>query len=126
MYKEYLPYFKVPGRLGLLVTLYLIATNVYNSVKAPAKRGFSYIEIWIIGIQIPILVAIFEYGILLGLKKYCQGNKIQDSSGMGKQIFYGNDLDMGSVTKIVDKWAFLGCLTFLIIFNIIYWTVAQF
>ena len=39
-----------------LVTLDLIATNVYNSVKAPTKRGFSYIEIWMIGVQIPILL----------------------------------------------------------------------
>ena len=50
----------------------LIATNVYNSVKAPAQRGLSYIEIWMLGIQIPILVGIFEYGILLAMKKYHQ------------------------------------------------------
>ena len=54
----------------MLVTLDLIATNVYNSVKAPAKRGFSYIEIWMIGVQIPILLGILEYAILLALKKY--------------------------------------------------------
>ena len=47
-----------------------IATNVYNSVKAPAKRGFSYIEIWMIGVQIPIPLGILEYAILLALKKY--------------------------------------------------------
>ena len=52
------------------MTLDLIATNVYNYVKAPANRGFSYIEIWMIGVQIPILVAIFEYAIILAMKKY--------------------------------------------------------
>ena len=56
--------FKVPGRLGLLITLDLIATNTYNSVKAPEKRGFSYLEIWMLGVQIPILLAIFEYGMI--------------------------------------------------------------
>ena len=66
---------QVPGRLGLLVTLYLIATNVYNSVKAPPKRGFSYIEIWMIGVQIPILTGLTEYGVLLALKKYHQDEK---------------------------------------------------
>ena len=30
----------VPGRLGLLVTLYLIMTNVYISVEGPKSRGF--------------------------------------------------------------------------------------
>ena len=48
--------------------MYLIATNVYNSVKAPAERGFSYIEIWMIGIQIPILTGLIEYGVLLSYK----------------------------------------------------------
>ena len=64
--------FKVPGRLGLLITLDLIATNTYNSVKAPSGRGFSYIEIWLLGIQIPILLAIVEYGILLTIKRMCK------------------------------------------------------
>ena len=63
---------QVPGRLGLLITLYLIATNVYNSINAPSQRGFSYIEIWMIGIQFPMLVGIIEYGILLAMKKYHQ------------------------------------------------------
>ena len=45
----------VPGRLGLLITLYLILNNVYNSVKGPENRGFSYIEVWFVGTQLPIL-----------------------------------------------------------------------
>ena len=72
------------------MTLDLIATNVYNSVKAPTKRGFSYIEIWMIGVQIPILLGIFEYAILLALKKYWQGNfkktVIVSSQGSAKQL----------------------------------------
>ena len=31
---------QVPGRMGMLVTLYLISANVYNSLDAPASRGF--------------------------------------------------------------------------------------
>ena len=46
----------VPGRLGLLVTLDLIFANVYNSVEGPKSRGFSYIEVWMVGMQIPIIV----------------------------------------------------------------------
>ena len=55
--------------MGMIVTLYLISTNVYNSVNAPRNRGFSYIEVWIIGTQFPILLALFEYGFVLYLKK---------------------------------------------------------
>merc|ERR1712008_263366 len=58
----------VPGRMGMIVTLYLISANVYNSVDAPKNRGFSYIEIWMLGSQFPILLALFQYGLVLCLK----------------------------------------------------------
>ena len=53
----------------MIVTLYLISTNVYNSVEAPNGRGFSYIEIWMVGTQFPILLALCQYGFVLYLKK---------------------------------------------------------
>ena len=53
----------------MIVTLYLISANVYNSVNAPNGRGFSYIEIWMLGSQFPILLALFEYGLILLFKK---------------------------------------------------------
>ena len=53
----------------MIVTLYLISANVYNSVEAPNGRGFSYIELWMVGTQIPILLALCEYGFVLYLKK---------------------------------------------------------
>ena len=62
--------------MGMIVTLYLISANVYNSVEAPAGRGFSYIELWMIGSQFPILLALFEYGFVLFLKKI--NNQITD------------------------------------------------
>ena len=42
----------------MIVTLYLISANVYNSVEGPKSRGFSYIEFWMIGTQAPILLAL--------------------------------------------------------------------
>ena len=53
----------------MIVTLYLICANVYNSVDAPKSRGFSFIELWLLGAQFPILLALFEYGYILYLKK---------------------------------------------------------
>ena len=58
--------------MGMIVTLFLISANVYNSVEAPNGRGFSYIEIWMIGTQIPILLALVEYGFILHMKKISQ------------------------------------------------------
>ena len=62
-------FLKVPGRIGIIVTLYLISWNVYNSVNAPKSRGFSNIELWMLGTQIPIMLALLEYGFVLHLKK---------------------------------------------------------
>ena len=55
----------VPGRMGMLITLYLILINSYNSVHAPPDRGVSSIEIWFYGMQALILLAVLEYGIVL-------------------------------------------------------------
>ena len=55
--------------MAMILTLYLISSNVYNAVDAPNGRGFSNIEIWMFGAQFPILLALFEYGFVLYLKK---------------------------------------------------------
>ena len=54
----------------MIVTLYLISAVVYNAVDAPHGRGFSNIEVWMLGAQFPILLALCEYGFVLYLKKY--------------------------------------------------------
>ena len=110
--------------MGLLVTLDLIATNVYNSVEAPTQRGLSYIEIWMIGVQIPILVGIFEYGILLALRKYYKPNNsslVVKFDSNDSSITEGN-IDMDSLGKAMDKWTFITSLIFVFFFNIFYWT----
>ena len=60
----------------MIVTLYLISAVVYNSVDAPSGRGFSNIEVWMLGAQFPILLALCEYGFVLFLKKHA--NKYQN------------------------------------------------
>ena len=63
----------------MIVTLYLISAIVYNAVDAPRARGFSNIEVWMLGAQFPILLALSEYGFVLYLKKHANKsqNKIQ-------------------------------------------------
>ena len=60
--------------MGMLLTLFLISTNAYNAVEGPEHRGVSFIEIWMVGTHIPIMIAILEYGCVLGI------NKIKDKS----------------------------------------------
>ena len=60
----------------MIVTLYLISAIVYNAVDAPRARGFSNIEVWMLGAQFPILLALSEYGFVLYLKRHA--NKVQN------------------------------------------------
>ena len=119
---------QVPGRLGLLVTLNLILMNVYNSVNAPTKRGFSFIEVWLLGVEIPILVGILEYGIILSVRKYKSKKKVTSvinvKSVLGPMIQANEDLEWNSLSKSLDKWTFIGSILFIMIFNIVYWSVA--
>ena len=99
--------------MGLLITLFLILTNVYNSVEAPKGRGFSLIEIWLLGTSFPILAAIIEYAYIMNLQNRMKPN------------LYGKELeDHVGYLKKVDKIAFISCSAYLLIFFLMYWSVA--
>ena len=99
--------------MGLLITLYLIAANVYNSVKAPYRRGFSFVEMFGLGTQIPILFGIVEYGIVLSMMKY--GNPDENDQMKGK---------MATFIKNIDTFSFAISWCFVTSFNLIYWAIA--
>ena len=98
--------------MGMVVTLYLISANVYNSVDAPKDRGFSYIEIWMIGSQFPILLALLEYGILLYLKKIVKISNQTEANIVDEKI------------KMLDMATMIFNFCFFVIFALIYWIVA--
>ena len=72
----------IPGRMGMLITLFLIVMNTYISVKAPEPRKVTMADYWFLGNCIPIFMAIFEYGVILSISKYCGGKLF------GKSINY--------------------------------------
>lgn len=98
----------VPGRMGMLVTIFLVETAIYGSVEAPPLRGFTYIELWYIGVQIPIIFAIIEYGITLAALKY---------SGVDSHMkYFPEGTTTGDVSKKVDLISFFLSFTFILIF----------
>ena len=103
--------------MGMIVTLYLISANVYNSVDTTENMGFSYVEIWMLGTQFPILLALFEYGFVLYLKKIAK-------QGDG-QIQVPNQLE----SNLDDKIKWLDFITMIIsfvcfiIFASLYWII---
>ena len=96
--------------MGMLITLYLIQINTYNSIKAPPKRGFSSVELWFEGMQAPILIAIFEYGILLALKKFCF-HTITNKNMTPEKLF-----------KYIDLFSFISVAIYFTVFIIYYFT----
>ena len=101
--------------MGLVVTLFLITVNVYNSVDAPPNRGFSYIELWMVGMQLPIIVAIVEYIVILGLTRYL---KYKDTSRIYATENFKRNLDW---ILYVDVITFTVSIVYYVMFFIIYW-----
>ena len=99
---------QVPGRMGLLITLCLINFNIYGSVSstlAPPKRGFCYIELWMVGVMITIIFAILEYLAILAFKR--------------KNGF--SNLNEHEITKRIDSISLIMSFRVFILFNVIYW-----
>ena len=119
----------VPGRLGLLVTLDLIFSNVYNSVQGPENRGFSYIEVWMVGLQIPMIIGIMEYALLLTKRRYKTVSSEYSVNVINvkpprKFVQKTELIDFEAFSKKIDKWTFIGCFIYIMIFITIYGLVA--
>ena len=106
--------------MGMILMLYLISTNVYNSVEAPNNRGFSYIEVWQIGAQFPILLALCEYGFILFLKK--GGYKPATEQDQELNL-HGRKLNLNDKIKILDYITMNVSFVFFLIFGCLYWFI---
>ena len=94
------------------------------------NRGFSYIEIWMTGVQTTLLLAIVEYGAILAIKKYHRPQISSISvqvtsidSGSMKSNRHENVWDIDEMCKKMDIFTFFCSLTFIVIFSIVYWTI---
>ena len=103
--------------MGLLITLYLITSNVYGSVEAPDDRGFSFIEIWMVGVEITMLLAIFEYITILVMKRRLKLKNVGLTDIQG--------VDQGKTSeemfKTIDELTTIGSAIFFLTFNVCYW-----
>ena len=113
--------------MGMLVTLYLISINVYTTLDAPPGRGFSYLELWMVGMQIPILVALVEYSLILGFRKFQK--EILKTNEVDSKLFAkrGNmDLKSGlesnnSCFLKADMICLIISIVYIITFCVCYW-----
>ena len=107
----------------MILMLYLISTNVYISVEAPHNRGFSYIELWQLGAQLPILIALCEYGFVLYFKR-----RNPKSGTDQNHIHHLYDLNPSLDDKIkrYDYATMIFSFAFFLIFVSFYWFFLSF
>merc|ERR1719151_333878 len=57
----------IPGRMGLLVTLFLVLVNIFNTVttNTPKAEGLTAIEAWMLACILFVCGALFEYAAIL-------------------------------------------------------------
>ena len=82
------------------------------------------------GVQTTLLLAIVEYGVILAINKYHRPQISSISvqvtsidSGNIKPNRLGNNWDIDEICKKMDTFTFFCSLTFIVIFNIVYWII---
>ena len=109
----------VPGRMGMLVILFLILVTIHGNVKGPSSRGFSYLELWYLGMFIPVIAAIIEYACLLVALKYKNERDYDSQMVMGK-------MTLRKFLAHVDM-AFLCCnAVFLVVYIVSYFSAVPY
>jgi len=61
----------IPGRMTLLITVFLVLINIFNTIQtnSPKADGLTAIEAWLIACIVFVFAALIEYtGILLQMK----------------------------------------------------------
>ena len=96
--------------------------NLLKNFRAPPERGFSYVELWMAGMQIPILGAVIEYSTILGLRKYSFKNEIETTKVYNMQAEEASKMKL-RWDKKVDMASFVLSLTYFLIFCIFYWLI---
>ena len=117
---KYIFILKAADRMAMVLTISLISSTIYVAIEAPPKRGMSYIEIWIIGMQIPTLVAIFETGFVL-LKYRQQQNKQETVQAIDVNENTSKSIDI----RLYDIVTGGILIAYFLLFQIIFWSVTR-
>ena len=98
----------VPGRMGLLITLFLVLVNLFISIttNSPNTKSLTSISTWVLACIIFVQGAVLEYGCIL-LFKHVAHNPVSD---LGQKILHR-----------VDSFCLLMSIKAFAVFNFIYW-----
>ena len=103
----------VPGRMALLVTLFLVLTEIYTNVanQSPVASSTNQLSLWVIACILFVFGALMEYAGLLFVR-YQSYNYNDDA------------FKNASFMKTIDLICFATFPFIFVIFNVIYWLQA--
>ena len=117
-----IPISAIPGRLGTLLTLFLCAINIFNSLsQSSPKSGGSVTAImeWVLACLAFIIMAILEYILILAYKKF-KGNKTIDTQSFAWMEKKNVKKDM-ELSKCLDFMMILIFPPVFFLFSCIFW-----
>merc|ERR1712106_694742 len=132
----------VPGRMGLLVTLFLVLINIFNSVReqAPISSRLNAIDLYLVVCIFLVFGALMEYAVILLLLKKRRKPKRTIDQGL-KTLFSNGDAAQGrrqqeiikppvdtglsarkqGLVDNIDAWAMWTSPPVFVLFNCVYW-----
>merc|ERR1719260_148274 len=131
----------VPGRMAMLVTLFLVLINIFNSVReqAPISSRLNAVDLYLVVCIFFVFAALIEYAVILLLLKkrrkprrtIDEGLKTLFSNGDASQtrreepkkpaIEAGLTVRKQALVDNIDAWAMWISPPIFILFNCIYW-----
>jgi len=126
----------IPGRMALLVTLFLVLVNIFNNVttNTPKAEGLTAIEAWMLACILFVFGALVEYAAILfkkqryvsgqhkvNLKIICKENykyEVQEKSPANQAV---TAQQMADEYMRIDKFFLKTFPALFFIFNVIYW-----
>jgi len=78
----------VPGRMALLVTLFLVLVNIFNSVtgNAPKAEGLTAVETWVVSCIIHVFGVLVEYALILKMIQNIKRNEVRERKREQKEM----------------------------------------
>ena len=121
----------VPGRIGLLVTIFLVLVNIFDGAKsvAPVSENLNAIDLYILFCIVLVFLALIEYAFVLSKEKLNLARvesvkNILDEVPTSTNNAKANNMSQNCVLKMrLDTLALIVFPILFISFNIIYWAV---
>ena len=110
------PSSSIPGRMGLLITAYLVLTNMSTSTQEFDASIFTAMDAWFVACRLLVGAALFEFALLI--KLISNENKIHPQQ-------YGIQYEIDDRCRLYDKITFWAFSSSFILFAFVYGVICM-